>query len=817
MGKKKLGFSLRMAVFTSLLLLAANLLLGFILVNQSKDALKHLIDNRMLDIANTAADMLDGDILRELKAEDKGTKPYQKINDALKVFQDNIDLKYIYCVRAQDDGSFTFTVDPTIDDPGEFGSPVAYTDALYMASQGSPAVDKEPYEDDWGRFYSAYSPVFDSNNDVAGIVAVDFSAEWYDTQIANQTRVILIICFMTVLFGIAFIFVATGTLRSQIRIMNHDLSGAIKDMDDLTFEIDPDIKISSDDYNRGDDVVDLGKRVRRLREGLSTYRESLNTQANSMITALSSEYRSVYYVDLDKGEGVCYQSHSRIDNGLKRGERFIYRARIEDYAAKYVNERYRQEFLDFSEPDQIRKNLLDEAIITLRYIVKQGDVESYEMLRIAGVRRPEDRDDGKVHAIGMGFADVDAETRRTLSQSRALSDALEAAEAANTAKTAFLSNMSHEIRTPLNAIIGLDRIALTDPGISNVTKEHLEKIGTSANHLLGIINDILDMSRIEAGRMVLNNEPFKLCELVKQIDVMIGGQCQEKGLYWSIDFDEELCTSYIGDEMKLTQVLINILGNSVKFTPAGGSIDFQVRIKNYFDDQTTFVFTVKDTGIGMSKDYLSRLFEPFSQEDYSTKSKYGSTGLGMPITKNIIELMNGRIDVESEKGIGTTTVVTITFENAFEQGSDDSDYNTQQKNDTKEPSIEGLRVLLAEDVPINSEIIIMMLGMKNISVEHFENGKLAVEAFASHPAGYYDAILMDMRMPVMDGLEASEAIRRMDREDAKRIPIIALTANAFDEDVKRSLQAGLNAHLSKPVEPELLYETLGKFVSATKS
>ena len=532
-----------------------------------------------------------------------------------------------------------------------------------------------------------------------------------------------------------------------------------------------------------------------------------------------------------------------------------------------------------------------------------------------------------------------------LAQQQALSDALIAAEEANQAKTAFLSNMSHEIRTPMNAIIGLDNIALNDPETPEKTKGYLEKIGASADHLLGLINDILDMSRIESGRMTLRNEEFSFHKLLESINTIFSGQCSDKGLTYHCRIDSPVDDYYIGDSMKLRQVLINILGNAVKFTPEGGSVSLSVERTAQYEKQSTLQFRIADTGIGMSKEYLSRIFETFSQEDSSATNRYGSTGLGMSITKNIVEMMNGDISVESEKGKGTVFTVTVTLmDSARKDGSADLEeihpedlsvlivdddpiacehgrlvlekagiaaeiassgaealemvqlrharrdpYNlilvdwqmpdmdgvettrrirsiignesaiiiltAYRWDDVLEEALQagvdsfipkplfaaavleefssalkrrsantdhkpqkaeltGRRILLAEDVPVNAEIMMMVLQTRGMEAELAENGRIAVEKFAAHPAGYYDAVLMDMRMPEMDGLEATRRIRAMDREDAKEIPIIALTANAFDEDVQRSLQAGLNAHLSKPVQPESLYETLESLIKA---
>ncbi len=390
---------------------------------------------------------------------------------------------------------------------------------------------------------------------------------------------------------------------------------------------------------------------------------------------------------------------------------------------------------------------------------------------------------------------------------RELQKALAEAEHANQAKTAFLSNVSHEIRTPMNAIIGLNNIAMNDPSASDQVKDYLVKIGASSQHLLEIINDILDMNRIESGRMTIKKEEFSLNKALEQVNTIISGQCHDKGILYQYEKSEKMDDYYIGDAMKLKQVIINILGNAVKFTQKGGTVRFLVEESARNERMTTVRMIFTDTGIGMSEEYLPHIYDAFSQEDASSTSKYGSTGLGMPITKSLVELMNGNIEVTSKKGVGTTFTVTVTLERS--DGKEAGSITPRAKSDPDKSK--DRRILLAEDVSINAEIMMAVLSSRGIVADHAEDGKIAVSLFADHEPGYYDAILMDMRMPEMDGLEATKAIRSLDREDAKNIPIIALTANAFDEDVQRSMQAGMNAHLSKPVEPDLLFEELEKF------
>ena len=406
------------------------------------------------------------------------------------------------------------------------------------------------------------------------------------------------------------------------------------------------------------------------------------------------------------------------------------------------------------------------------------------------------------------------------------------AQEASRSKTSFLSRMSHEIRTPMNAIIGLDAIALKEPDLSPRTREQLEKIGSSARHLLGLINDILDMSRIESGRMTLNEEEFSFPEFLDQINVIVNGQCMEKGLHYECHVIGKTDDTYIGDSLKLKQILINILGNAVKFTEAPGEITFTVAQAAEFENHCALRFVMKDTGIGMSEDYIPKIFDAFTQENAGTVNRYGSTGLGMSISRNLVEMMNGEITVESKKGVGTVFTVLVTVrksgsspdgagEDALDSGSSSGaekpDASVQDDPLVEQAALEGMHVLIAEDVELNAEILMDLLAMEGVSADHAWNGKEAVDLFAQHEPGFYQAVLMDLRMPVLDGLGAVKAIRELSREDAKSIPIIALSANAFDEDVQRSLQAGLNAHLSKPIDVDKLFETLRRVTASQEA
>ena len=389
-------------------------------------------------------------------------------------------------------------------------------------------------------------------------------------------------------------------------------------------------------------------------------------------------------------------------------------------------------------------------------------------------------------------------------------ESAEEAHSASRAKSQFLSQMSHEIRTPMNAILGLDTLALRDKSISDNTRDKLEKIGSSARHLLSLINDILDMSRIESGRITLKEEKFSFRDFIEQISIIVGGQCEEKGLTFVCNVGEPIDEYFFGDDLKLKQVIINILGNSVKFTDAPGVITFSVEQLEATDERAALRFKMEDTGIGMDKEFIPKLFEAFSQEDSGTTNRYGGSGLGMAITKSIVEMMGGEIEVESEKGLGSTFTVTVTLGRVTEAHAGDALNDADEASE--DVSLEGKHILIAEDFDINAEILAALLEMEGMTSEWAENGKRAVEMFEQNEPGHFDAILMDMRMPVMDGLTAAREIRKLDRADAATVPIIAMTANAFEDDVKQCLDAGMNAHHAKPVNIDVLKQTLAKVV-----
>ena len=387
-----------------------------------------------------------------------------------------------------------------------------------------------------------------------------------------------------------------------------------------------------------------------------------------------------------------------------------------------------------------------------------------------------------------------------------LAEAAEKAEAASAAKTVFLSNMSHDIRTPINGIMGMLAIAQKEKDDSNKVQECLGKIEGAAQHLLSLINDVLDMSRIESGKTVILQDPIDIRTITENCHSIVNGQLEDRNLDFIVEENNLAHPWLIGDELRIRQILINILGNAVKFTPDGGKIWFRVSEKAANEDKATIHFEIQDTGMGMSQEFLGKIWDAFSQADSGARSKYKGTGLGMAITKQFVDLMGGNITVQSELNVGSTFVVELPL------AIDKADHAVEEYTESID-NLEGIHALLAEDNELNMEIATELLEDEGMRITPAVNGQIAVDLFRQNPPGTFDVVLMDIMMPVMDGLEATRNIRETeDHPDAKTIPIIAMSANAFEEDIRKSMDAGMNAHLSKPINLEEVLKAISNLV-----
>ena len=665
--------------------------------------------------------------------------------------------------------------------------------------------------------------------------------------------------------------------------------------------------------------------------------ERRRVRQSEMIQALTADYRLVYHLNLDSDEAVCYRVAPEISALLHRNQSDVvhFQAAVQSYAQEFVIPSDREALMDFIRPENLRARLAEEEIISQSYVMLRDGEEHYMMLRVARI------DDG-LHAVGVGFASVDEQTRESLARNQELADALAQAQHANASKTIFLSNMSHDIRTPMNAIIGFTNLALRHFDNRTQVRDSLEKVLSSSNHLLGLINDILDMSRIESGRVEVAEQECNLSDLVHNLIHLIQPQVNAKQQKFQIDAFKVKNEDVYADQLKVNQVLINILSNAVKYTPSTGSIFFRIsQYESKLPGFAKYEFRIKDNGLGMSKEFLKHVFDAFEREETSTKSGIQGTGLGMSITKKMVELMGGDIQVESEKDKGSEFTVTLdlrlqknvkqvqvqelnnlrtlvvdddfntcesvtamlkqmgmrsewttspreavfragraldddpfsayivdwlmpdqngietvrqirrvvgdtapviiltaydysdieveakaagvtTFctkplfmsdlKNALSRAMSEQEEVEDKHNDLSATDFSGRRVLLVEDIEVNREIAKAILTEIGLNVEDADDGTVAVKKFNDAPPNHYDIILMDVQMPKMNGYDATRAIRALERADAKTVPIVAMTANAFEEDKENARQAGMNDHLAKPLDIPQLLATLHKYL-----
>ncbi|MDR1142238.1 MAG: response regulator [Planctomycetaceae bacterium] len=389
-----------------------------------------------------------------------------------------------------------------------------------------------------------------------------------------------------------------------------------------------------------------------------------------------------------------------------------------------------------------------------------------------------------------------------------LFDAIDKANQAGRAKSRFFANLSHEIRTPMNAIIGMTQIAERTNDPEEISR-CIRQIKISSKHLLGLINDVLDISKIEDGKFKLTHNTFNLQQIIESIRVSMLQLSKNKAQTLWIDFHNLDNLQLLGDDMRLSQVLINLLGNAIKFTPEEGEVRLEISEFSRDQDSITLQFAVVDTGIGVSPEFLQRMFKPFEQADNTISRNYGGTGLGLTISQHIVKQMGGSIRVESVLGQGARFMFSVRFEI-------DTAFSSAEKEQppTNEESLDfsGYRILIADDVKINRMIIYSLLKETHIMIDEAENGNEAVEKIQQSPSGYYLLVLMDMQMPVMDGCTATRTIRASQHPDATTLPIIAMTANVFKEDVQEVLDAGMNGHIGKPIDIQIVLDTIKKTI-----
>jgi len=520
----------------------------------------------------------------------------------------------------------------------------------------------------------------------------------------------------------------------------------------------------------------------------------------NFLEMLASEYSSVYYVNLDTEEFFTYYFSDRINNkiGDVIHSKIPFTKAAQIYAEKCTLEEDRSDFIYKISPKYVGGQLSLKERLIYRYRNESNQYCEMKCVKVG--------DWTTERTVVFGFAVKDAEIRKELKAQKELKAAKERAEAANATKSEFLARMSHDIRTPINGVIGMAELASKNLNNPEKIDQCLKKISKAAFHLNLLVNDILDMSHIESNKLEISHKPMNIYSLADGCLSIIEGQLVNRELKVITDFDEFKYPFLLGDELHLRQALVNILGNAVKFTPDGGKITFRIKELGTGYKTVTYRIEVEDTGIGMKAEFLEHIWETFSQEDGGARSEYKGAGLGTSIAKSLVEMMGGTISVKSKLNEGSTFTIDMPF-------AIDDRTAAIRKNEFKEQAEDGetligSRILLVEDNATNRQSAKELLEAEGASVTYAENGKIAVKLFNESKENYYDAILMDIMMPVMNGIEATKTIRALERNDAKITPIIALTANAFEEDVRSSIEAGMNAHLTKPLEISRVIKTL---------
>ena len=627
--------STKIIIMVECILLVSSILFCSVSIYRSRVGIRKAIQQRMLDIANCAAGSVSGEVMKNFTEDQVGSVAYNNVYDTLTIFRDNVELEYVYCIKEDTPGNFIFIMDTDPVSPASYGDSVEYTEALAQAGRGTASVDEVPYTDQWGSFYSAYSPVFDSTGKVVGIVVADFSSDWFDGQLASQTRSMVLGYAVILLFSLLFAGV-------------------------LSF------------------------------------------------------------------------------------------------------------------------------LIVKPYVKAQGEL-------------------------------LEEKVR---------------AESASNAKSDFLANMSHEIRTPINAVLGMNEmiirednraldVAESDPML---VQEALENINVYAgdvkkagHNLLAIVNDILDFSKIEAGRMELAEAPYQLSSLINDINNMIMFKAQDKGLVFNVEADPSLPDELSGDEVRVRQILTNLLNNAVKYTEKGSVI---LKLRGKKQDENTLILTIVvwDTGIGIKPEDKEQLFNKFERLEMDRNSTVEGTGLGLAITHNLIELMGGNIEVESEYGKGS--IFTVNIPQKIVSGSTLGDLQTRLKDNApgNRPYKESFRapdatILIVDDTRINLTVAVNLLKNTKMKIDTATSGEEAVN-MASKTR--YDVIFMDQRMPGMNGTEAFHKIRETENGASKDVPVICLTADAVIGAKERYLSEGFSDYLTKPIDNFALENMLMKYLPEEK-
>ena len=548
----------------------------------------------------------------------------------------------------------------------------------------------------------------------------------------------------------------------------------------------------------------------KLTELMEEQQKKLYFESQNIIKGLSAFYHSVFYVDLVEETFQTFVIREDVAERLNHSDEYgaLFGIYYEHLIHEEDKERFKQEMCLTAIKKRVQEG---ETIYDLEY---RRDYSGYYGWMRIHIILAESRNGAPIKII-LASHNVEKEKEQEAQSQQALFAAYEAARNANEAKSHFMAQMSHDIRTPMNAIIGMTAIAMGQADNEERVKDCLQKISLSSSHLLHLINEVLDMSKIERGQITLTEAPFSLKGMFHEIGSLVHSESMEKGQALRFLTDEIIIANLLGDAGKIRQVLINLINNASKYTPCGGTITVTSKeMTSGIPGVGCFVFTVEDNGIGISEEFLDHIFVPFAREENCHVRKVQGTGLGMSISHGIVTAMQGSIRVESKQGAGSRFIVTLTIRTLEEEGGEAAVLRALSGNTGRklETCLQGLRLLLVEDNELNMEIAETLLRDAGFIVDRAENGYEALKLFNDSEPGTYDAILMDLQMPVMDGYTAASEIRSSSHPEAKTVPIIALTANAFAEDISKVMAAGMNDHVTKPIDFDLLLAALRKCI-----
>lgn len=522
-----------------------------------------------------------------------------------------------------------------------------------------------------------------------------------------------------------------------------------------------------------------------------------------VIEGLSINYESILYADLDENKILPYRLSRRTRTQFeKKYQVRDYLWFASDYVNTWVHPEDREAIADATTPESIRSRLSEDKTFYLNYRVLDHGETLYMQLRIVNVGHGEN-----ISQIVMGHRRVDEEIRREMEQNKLLSEALNSANLANIAKNTFLSNMSHDMRTPLNAILGYTELARKYNSDPKAVQDYLDKIEDSGRQLLELIEKVLELSWMESKDIRIVDEECCLSDILQDVHNTLLSQAAIKNIAFSLDISGIMHQNVYSDKDKLRQLLLILTDNAIKYTKNNGNVTLKgMELETLPNDYALYQFVIHDNGVGISKDFLQHIFDPFERENNTTFSKIHGSGLGLTIAKNIADLMGGKIQIDSTSGIGSTFTFTLRlhFHNCFQPDSPNPE--------NVRTYLSGKKILLVEDNEINREIETEILQDLGFLIDTAADGRIAVEKISTSKPEDYGLILMDIQMPVMNGLEAAESIRRLKNPGLSHIPIIALSANAFESDRQRSIESGMNAHLTKPLDVPLLLETIARIL-----